>query len=204
MRGSSAVVIFLIPIDQVKNGQYLEAFVKTRESIDAFLNGETSDLVRMEVYTGYITIEWYGTPHQDREATIYSYLPTEGRTIRDYASPESVFKHTVVVTVSSDRDDDDESNLVGIKDVEVLLDKQESLSGDPVCLLLRATLAVHASLIYSIAYQVTLLSAVETSTRQFPPNVERPPGTPPVEVPIDLKEIELSEGDSPSEPKPKD
>jgi hypothetical protein len=120
----------------------------------------SDERVRMDVYTGWIRVNFYGGGGPVHTEDYVSFLPIGPNTVLDYPAGTSLLDHTVTVSPSSFSDDDDEGNLVAVDEAFVTLETQSQIVGDPNCLVLHPRVTVNYANLIAITYQVTVLTAV--------------------------------------------
>ncbi len=140
-----------VPIKNVLQPQHLDFFASTS------LGAATS--VKIEVFTGIIACNFTGDDGTVHRTNVVSFVPIGPNEIRPYNDGD-ILDTTIICTTSSVADDDDEANVAAVDRASVKLEPQVfgGISGSPLCLILRATVAALSATVHAITYQVTVKS----------------------------------------------
>ena len=113
----------------------------------------------MEVYTGWVGVDFAGGGGSVHREEFVSFLCVSKNTVQQYLKND-LLDFTVTVAPASVADDDDEANVAAVDDARVTLEPQSfsGVAGSPLCLVLRADVAALNATVHRITYQVTVLT----------------------------------------------
>lgn len=132
----------------------------THLSVFAFSSFGSNARVRMDVFSGWLGVNFRGDGGSVHRDDCKSFLVTASKDVFTLGTEAELIAATVTVTPSSVADDDDEANVAAVDSASVRLEKQAfpAISGNPLCLVLRAKLAALNVTLHGVTYQVVVLS----------------------------------------------
>ena len=144
-------MVIHVPTKSVVLPRHLAAYV--------FADRDTNNRVKMEIYTGWVAVNFYVGDEGVRRAEVATFVLLDNQLIQPYLD-EDLLDVTVTAAPSSVADDDDEANVAAVDDASVELEPQSfpGVGGNPQCLILRATVAACNATVHAFTYQVTVLT----------------------------------------------
>jgi hypothetical protein len=155
-----------VPVKNITLPQHLAAFL--------FTDRTTNNRTKMEVYTGWVGVNFYGGDGSVHREQAVSFVLLDNLVIQPYKE-DDLLDVTVTVAPSAVADDDDEANVAAVDDASVQIEPQTfaGVGGTVHCLVLRTTVAALNATLHEITYQGTVLtkSREDLQPLQLDPNV---------------------------------
>lgn len=113
----------------------------------------------LQVYTGWVAAT-HGAGDDLTRNTAISFVPLEGRTVQTYLPGNQDLGGVEAIVTAALSSFGDAPSVAAVDRASVSLEPQnlENIAGQPLVLVLRATLAAHEGNVHAFAYQVTVLA----------------------------------------------